>query len=63
MYILLVQVLLGWSFWGNANLNFPKYQNFNNATEAYNDFIQKIMVANSKVAPIKEKRAKHTSQE
>ena len=37
-------------------------QNFNDVTEAY-DFIQKIMVAIDKVAPIKERRIKHNSQE
>ena len=40
----------------------PNYQNFNDATEAYYDFIQKIMVAVDKVAPIKERRIKHNSQ-
>ena len=34
---------------------FPNYQNSNDATEAYYDFIQKIMVAIDKVAPIKER--------
>ena len=38
------------------SINFPNYQNFNNTTEAYDDFIQKIMVAIDKVAPIKERR-------
>ena len=28
-----------------TSMNFPNYQNFNDATEAYDDFIQKIMVA------------------
>ena len=28
-----------------TSINFPNYQNFNDATEAYDDFIQKIMVA------------------
>ena len=37
--------------------------NFNDATEAYDNFIQKIMVATDKVAPIKERRIKHNSQE
>ena len=45
-----------------TSINFPNYQNINDATEAYYDFIQKIMVANYKVAPIKE-RIKHNSQE
>ena len=39
-----------------TTINFPNYQNFNDATEAYDDFIQKIMVAIDKVAPIKERR-------
>ena len=38
-------------------------QNFNDVTEAYDDFIQKIMVAINKVAPIKERTIKHNSQE
>ena len=46
-----------------TSINFPNYQNFNDATEAYDDFIQKIMVAIDKVAPIKERRIKHNSQE
>ena len=46
-----------------ASINFPNYQNFNDATEAYDDFIQKIMVVLDKVAPIKERRIKHNSQE
>ena len=44
-------------------INFPNYQNFNDATEAYDDFFQKNLVAIDKVAPIKEKRIKHNSQE
>ena len=32
-------------------------------TEAYDDFIQKIMIAIDKVAPMKERRIKHNSQE
>ena len=39
-------------------MNFPNYQNFNDAIEAYDDFIQKIMVAIDKVTHIKEKRIK-----
>ena len=39
-----------------TSINFPNYQNFNDATEAYDDFIQKIMVAIDKVAPVKERR-------
>ena len=46
-----------------TSINFPIYQNFNNATEAYDDFIQKIMVAIDKVAPIKERRIKQNSKE
>ena len=41
-----------------TSINFPDYLNFNDATEAYDDFIQKIMVAIDKVAPIKERRIK-----
>ena len=37
-----------------TSMNFPNYQNFNDATKSYDDFIQKIMVAIDKVAPIKE---------
>ena len=46
-----------------TSINFPNYLNFNDATEAYDDFIQKIMLAIDKVAPIKERRIKHNSQE
>ena len=46
-----------------TSINFPNYQNFNDATEAYDDFIQKIMVAIDKVAPIKERRIKQNSKE
>ena len=46
-----------------TSISFPNYQNFNDATEAYDNFIQKIMVAIDKVAPIKEKRINHNSQE
>ena len=46
-----------------TSINFPNYQNFNDATKSYEDFIQKIMVAIDKVAPIKERRIKHNSQE
>ena len=35
---------------------FPNNQNFNKATEDYNDFIQKITIEIDKVAPIKERR-------
>ena len=44
-------------------MNFPNSQNLYHATEALDDFIQKIMVAIDKVAPIKERRIKHNSQE
>ena len=44
-------------------MNFLSYQNFNDAAEAYDDFIQKIMVAIDKVAPINKRRLKHNSQE
>ena len=46
-----------------TSINFPSYQNFNDATEANDDFIQKIMVAIDKVAPIKERRTKYNSHE
>ena len=46
-----------------TSINFPNYQNFNDATKSYDDHIQKIMVAIDKVAPIKERRIKHNSQE
>ena len=46
-----------------TSINFPNYQNVNDATEAYDDFIQKIMVALDKVAPLKERRIKHNSLE
>ena len=39
-----------------TSINFPKYLKFNDATEAYDDFIQKTMIAIDKVAPIKERR-------
>ena len=41
-----------------TSMNFPNYQNFNDTAEAYDDFIQKIMFAIDKVAPIKERRIK-----
>ena len=46
-----------------TGINFPNYQIFNGATEAYDDFIQKITVAIDKVAPIKKRRIKHNCQE
>ena len=46
-----------------ANINFSNYQNFNDATEAYDDFIQKIMIAIDMVARINERRIKHDYQE
>ena len=46
-----------------TSVSFPNYQNFNGATEAYDGFIQKIMFAIDKVAPIKERRIKHNSHE
>ena len=46
-----------------ASINFPNYQKFNDTTEANDDFIQKIMVAINKVAPIKKRRTEHNSQE
>ena len=46
-----------------TSINFPNYLNFNDATEGYDDFIQKIMVAINRVAPNKERRIKRNSQE
>ena len=46
-----------------TSMNFPNSQNLDHASEAQDDFIQKIMVAIDKVAPIKERRIKHNSQE
>ena len=46
-----------------SKLNFPNYQNFNDISEAYNDFIQKIMNVIDKVAPLKERRVKQNPQE
>ena len=46
-----------------ASTNLHNYQNFNDAAEASDDFIQKVMVVINKVAPIKEGRIKHNSQE
>ena len=46
-----------------TSINFRNYLNFNDTTEAYGDFIQKIMVTTDKVAPTKERRIKHNSQE
>ena len=46
-----------------TSIKFPNYQNFCDAPEAYDDFIQKIMVAIDKVAPVKERGIKHNSQE
>ena len=46
-----------------TSINFPNYLNFNDTTEAYDDFIPKSMVAIDKVAPMKETRIKHNSQE
>ena len=41
-----------------TSINFPNYQNFNDATEAYDDFVLKIMVAIDKEAPVKDRRMK-----
>ena len=46
-----------------TSLNFPNYPKFNDASNAYDEFIQKIMIAIDKVAPTKERRLKHNSQE
>ena len=45
-----------------TSVKFPNYQNFSDTTEAYDDFIQKIMVAMNKVAPTKERRIKENFQ-
>ena len=39
-----------------SSINFPNNQNLHDSTEAYNDFIEKIMVVNDKVGPIKERK-------
>ena len=39
------------------------YRNSNDISEAYNDFIQKIMNIIDKVAPLKERQVKQNSQE
>ena len=46
-----------------SKLDFPNYQNFNDISEAYNDFIQKIMSVIDKVTPMKERWVKQNSQE
>ena len=45
-----------------SKLNFPNYQNYNEINEVYNDFIQKIMSVIDKVAPIKVRQVKQSSQ-
>ena len=45
------------------SINFPNYQNFTDATEAFDDFILKVMVAIDKEAPVKERKIKRNSQE
>ena len=39
-----------------TRINFHNYQNFTDATEAYDDFILKSMIAIDKVEPVKERR-------
>ena len=46
-----------------TSINFLYYQNFSKVTEAYNDFVHKIIFVIYKVALIKVKRIKHNSQE
>ena len=46
-----------------TSIKFPNYWNFHDAPEAYDDFIQKMMVGIDKVAPVKERGIKHNSQE
>ena len=42
--------------------NFFNYQNFNNATDVWNDFFQKIMVVTDQAVPIEGRRIKLNSQ-
>ena len=46
-----------------VEINFPEYENFENVNDAYANFIQKLMEAIVKVAPVKNKRIKRNSQE
>ena len=41
-----------------SKLHFPNYQNYNDISKAYNDFIQKIIKIIDQIAPIKERRVK-----
>ena len=46
-----------------TTMNFPNCQSFNDATEVYDDFIQKIMVAIDKVEHIKKRMIKQNPQQ
>ena len=46
-----------------TSIIFPNYPNFNDATETYDDFIQKIVVAFDKISPIKKRGISHKCQE
>ena len=45
-----------------TSINFHNDQSFNDAADAYDGFIQKIMVAIDKVEPVKERRIQQNSQ-
>ena len=45
-----------------TSINFRNDQSFNDAADAYDGFIQKIMVAIDKVEPVKERRIQQNSQ-
>ena len=46
-----------------VEINFPEYKSFGNVNDAYSNFIQKLMEAINKVAPVKNKRIKRNSEE
>ena len=46
-----------------AEINFPKYKNFDNVNDACSNFIQKLKEVIDKVAPVKSKSIKRNSQE
>ena len=46
-----------------SKLNFPRYKNYNDINEAYNDSIQKILNIMDRLAPIKEMRVKQYTWE
>ena len=45
-----------------TSINFHNDQSFNDAADAYDGFIQKIIVAIDKVEPVKERRIQQNSQ-